>query len=226
MPRCLFVRAMPSSWLHLIRFPYNISDSLPSLAASIQDGSLPCFRVSDVGCAQYDGISPTRICQMEPNKRILSAASRRLDLNFIHRNWLRPTHIYSISFPTLLIMRDTLTTRYNPLSASSTSTNISLHNNTRNLRPLFALLNTPSLTSLRGPRCRVGAVRSSLPCPIHSARLISPNRSLPSRSRIVSFTPSRIFSAVWSAANMDCLSAISPLIAPDGNEQGSVYCMI
>jgi len=129
-------------------------------------------------------------------------------------------------------MWDTLTTRYNPFSASSRSTRISLHNITRNLRPLFALLNTPSLTSLRGPRCRVGAVRSSLPCPIHNARLISPNRSLPSRSRIVSFTSSRVFSAVCSAADMDSLSPASlqdvddddtgGSSSLDGNGQGSV----
>ena len=79
----------------------HISDSLPSLATSIQDSIVPRFRFSDVGCTQYDGISSTRICQMEPNKRILSVASRRLDLHFIHRNRLRPTHI-PISPPTPL----------------------------------------------------------------------------------------------------------------------------
>jgi hypothetical protein len=54
----------------------------------------------------------------------------------------------------------TLTTRYKPLPPSCVSTSISLHRNRRSLRPLFALLITPSFKSFRGPRWRVGAVRS------------------------------------------------------------------
>jgi hypothetical protein len=54
----------------------------------------------------------------------------------------------------------TLTTRYQPLPPSSVSTSISLHRNRQSLRPLFALLITLSFKSFRGPRWRVGAVRS------------------------------------------------------------------
>lgn len=53
------------------------------------------------------------------------------------------------------------TMRYNVLPCSSVKSRMSLHKNTRNLRPLFALFRRPSLSSFRSPKCRVGAVRSS-----------------------------------------------------------------
>ncbi len=53
------------------------------------------------------------------------------------------------------------TMRYSIFACSSVKSRISLHKNARNLRPLFALFRMPSLSSVRAPMCRVGAVRSS-----------------------------------------------------------------
>lgn len=126
------------------------------------------------------------------------------------------------------------TMRYRVLPCSSVKRKISLHKSTRNLRPLLALLSNPSLSNLRSPKCRVGAVRSSClkssmvstctstpvvsgthPWPIHRSCESALSLSRPSCSRIASLMVSNILSAVCSARSVNTLSW-----------SGSVYCRI
>ena len=117
------------------------------------------------------------------------------------------------------------TIRYRVLPCSSVKRRISLHRNARNLRPLLALLRNPSLSNLRSPKCRVGAVRSSClkdltvstcistlivsgthPWPIHRSCESVFSLLRPSCSRIASLIVSNILSAVCSARSVNDLS--------------------
>jgi hypothetical protein len=125
--------------------------------------------------------------------------------------------------------------RYSVFPCSSVKSSMSLHKNRRSLRPLFALFRSPSLSSFRSPKYRVGAVRSSrlwstaavrticmgrgsdttYPWPSQRCCVSSLRRSRPSCSRIDSLMSPRMRSAVRSARSVFVRSS-----------SGSVYCMI
>jgi len=151
--------------------------------------------------------------------------------NLRQRNWLNQIEA---EHTRIFLAVGARTMRYRVLPCSSVKRRISLHKNARNLRPLLALLRNPSLSNLRSPKCRVGAIRSSClknlmvstrisapavsgthPWPIH--RYCESVLSLlrPSCSRIASLMVSNILSAVCSARSVNTLSW-----------SGSVYCRI